>query len=62
MKNRTGKAHVTINIFSGNTISLGEKALLIPLLVFVLALVVSKFEPDILANIIRSLISKVDGS
>lgn len=55
---KADKRLVTINIFSGNKISLDGKSVVTILIVLVcLTLVVSFGSPELLANVIRLLIS-----
>lgn len=58
MKKRADKPSVTINVFSGNKISLDGKSMVYILVVFVfLTLVISICDPKLRADLIRSLIS-----
>jgi hypothetical protein len=57
MKKRADKPSVTINIFSGNEISLDGKSVLCIIVALVsLSLVISICDPKLRADLIRSLI------
>ncbi|MBW7572457.1 hypothetical protein [Caproiciproducens faecalis] len=57
MKKRADNPSVTINIFSGNKISLDGKSMVYILVVLVfLTLVISICDPELRADLIRSLI------